>query len=167
MFVTPKAPDDGGADGTYRIVWLETNDKATAAALARSLADVVGLVLGRSNLGLRVLADHYTATRQAVEPGWVNTMKIRYQVRVSSRYILSPLPAEVDREALQVILDAFSWNALPLRPKGRDAWIVGADQPPPAETLMVAGSLVLIVQQRHADSCGCPGSCEEILGQAN
>ena len=79
-------------------------------------------------------------------------MKIRYQVRVSSRYILSPLPPQVDREALQVILDAFSWNALPLSSKGRDAWIVGADPPPPAETLMVAGSLVLIVQQRHADS---------------
>ena len=144
IYITPKAPD-GTPDGMYRIVWLETNDRLKATALARSLADVVGVVRGRNNLGLRVLADHYTSTRQFVEPGWENTMKIRYQVRVSSKYVLSPLAAEVDREALQKILDAFSWSALPLRPRGRDAWIVGADQPPPAETIMVAGTLVLIV----------------------
>ena len=89
IYITPKAPD-GTPDGMYRIVWLETNDRLKATAVARSLADVVGVVRGRNNLGLRVLADHYTSIRQSVEPGWENTMKIRYQVRVSCKYVLSP-----------------------------------------------------------------------------
>ena len=120
IFITPKA-EDGSPDGNYRIVWLETNDRGKAIALSRSIADVLGVVRGKTNLGLRVLADHYTATRQAVEPGWENSMKIRFHVRVTHRFVVSPLSVEVDREALQKILDAFAWNALPLRPRGRNA----------------------------------------------
>ena len=45
-----------------------------------------------------------------------------------------------------------------MRPKGRDAWIVGADQPPPAETLMVAGTLVLIVPLKQSHGQKTPDS---------
>ena len=117
IFMTPKA-EDGSADGSYRIVWMDSCDKSKALAMAGAQANILGIVKGKTSLGLRVLADFYTQTRQAVEPGWVNDKHIRYQVKVVHKFLVEPLPQDVDREALQKVLDKFGWNALPLKPQG-------------------------------------------------
>ena len=120
IFLTPKS-EDGSADGSYRIVWLDSCDLSKALAMAGAQANILGIVKGKTSLGLRVPADLYTQTRQAVEPGWVNDKHIRYQVRVTLKFLVSPLPQDLDREALQKILDNFGWNPLPLKQLGRAA----------------------------------------------
>ena len=143
IFVTPKMVG-GGSDGCYRVVWLQTNEVREAMALARANSNCFGIVKGRNNLGLRVPAGDYATVRKAVEPDWSNVHQIRYQVKVSKRFVLSPVPASSDRHSLQLVLDAFTWDALPIRQLGVCSWLVGADSEPPADTISISGQLVII-----------------------
>ena len=106
--------------------------------MAGAQAYILEIVKGKTSLGLRVSAAFYTQTRQAMEPGWVNDKHIRYQVRVTLKYLVSRLPQDVDMEALQKVLDKFGWNTLPLRQLGRAARIMGTEK-----TIKVGGILAL------------------------
>ena len=119
---------------------------AQALAVAKVHASSVGVVRGRGNLGVRVLADAYISTRAAIEPGWSNTTQIRYSCKVSKRFIMSPVPAEIDRGALQKILDSFLWPSVLLRQTGPNTWIIGCETEPPSETITIRGCLVLITK---------------------
>ena len=146
IFITPKG-DGNVVDGSFRVVWLQTNDVAQAAVVAKTNPSVVGLVKGRSNLGLRVASASYTEVRQAIEPDWSNDMGIRYQVKVTRRFILAPVSQVTDKKALQAVLDAFAWNSLPMRQLGPNAWLIGAEQDPPSEMISINGEWALITPQ--------------------
>ena len=151
VFITPQGPD-GGPDGSYRVIWLQTTQLEHASAIAKAQPSVLGLVRGKGSLGLRVEAEAYTSLRQAIEPGWRNDEAIRYQVHVAKRYVLSPVSSLMDRATLQSILNDFNWHALPMRQMGSTTWQIGASGPPPSDTMSIAGEIALITEFKSSSS---------------
>ena len=145
IFITPKE-EQGLAAGSYRVVWLEFDALDKALALAQTQPNVLGVVKGRGNLGLRVDVDSYISVRQSLDPTWSNDKKLRYSVRVIKKYIMAPVPAATDKGWLQGVLDEFCWSALPLRQMGGQSWLIGAEDAPPHDTITISGAVALITE---------------------
>ena len=92
--------EQGLADGSYRVVWLEFDAVDKALALAQTQPNVLEVVKGRGNLGLRVDVDSYISVRQLLDPTWSNDKKLRYSVRVIKKFIMAPVPAATDKGSL-------------------------------------------------------------------
>ena len=99
VFRTPKS-DTGLVDSTFWVVLLQSNDVGHAATFAKTNPNVIGLVKGRGNLGLRVPTAYYTEVRKVIEPDWSHD-QVCYAVKVSHKFVLAPVPKDTDKEALQ------------------------------------------------------------------
>ena len=157
IFVTLKG-DQGLPDGCYRVVWLESDSLEQALAMTQTHANIMGVVKGRGNLGLRVAVQSYTSVRQSIEPTWSNDKKIRYNVKVLMKFVMAPVPVATDKGALQAVLDEFCWLAVPLRQMGANSWLIGAEKEPPHETITIAGELALISVYQPSKNLKMPSS---------
>ena len=97
-------------------------------------------------VGLPVDVGDYVTVRSRIEPTWSKPEGIRLDIQISTRWVMEPLPMDVDRRILQIVLDHISWVACPIRQLGRTTWLVGAAQPPPQDTVQVREGLVLITE---------------------
>ena len=132
IFVRPKG-GHGLPDGCYRVVWLESDSLEQALAMIQTHANVMGVVKGRGNLGLRVAVESYTSIRQSNE-----------NVKILMEFVMAPVPVATDKGALQGVLDEFCWLAMPLRQMGATSWLIGAEKEPPHETIAIVRELALI-----------------------
>ena len=115
------------------------------ATIARSLREVYGLARGKGSFGYRVKTRDYIASREKLDP-WKRE-ELKYNVVVRLRFVLTPLPLDVDKNMLQKIVDQMKWPAVPLRQLGPATWLLGAEQAPPCDTVTFRNQLVLITAE--------------------
>ena len=65
--------------------------------------------------------------------------------------MLSPVPLQADKRAIQRMLQELAWKATPLKQIAASTWLVGAgpEDLPPVDTFTFAGLPVLITEQKH------------------
>ena len=148
-FLTPKDGDSGATSGLYRIVWLDTLDIEKATKVHRLYPELLGIVRGKQSLGVRVRAAEYSSVRKKLEPSW--TPEGLTDIVVARRWVLSPLPPQADKRAIQHMLQELAWKATPLKQIAASAWLVGAghEDQPPVDTFTFAGLPVLITEQKN------------------
>ena len=81
--------------------------------------------------------------RCQLEPAWQKE-DIKFEVVVKQRYVLSPLPLDVDRSMLQRIIDQIHWLSVSIRQMRPASWSAGSCQDPAEETLSFQDQLVLV-----------------------
>ena len=89
VLLTPKQGETGAPSGHYRVAWLDTTDLQKAAAIHRVHAELLGLVRGRSFLGLRMRAADYSAVRKKLDPSW-NAQGVLTDIPVTKKWVLNP-----------------------------------------------------------------------------
>ena len=142
VFISPK-DDAGGPSGEFRVVWTEETDCEKLRTIAKAQPGILGLVHGRTNYGYRVRVSEYAKLRTQLDPSWQRE-EVKYEVIIRKKFILTPLPLDVDRGMLQRILDQVNWLAVPIRQLGPASWLVGSSDLPPGETIAFRDRLVLI-----------------------
>ena len=148
VFLTPKSKDATGPSTEFKVVWGGSDDLSKALLVARTNAAIFGVVRGRDCLGWRVKVKDYVAVRKAIEPQWEVNSNLRYDVSISRKFIVAPLPQDIDRESMQQLLSSFLWEAVPLRQVNTVTWVVGSDQDPPNDVLHLEGSIALIREEK-------------------
>ena len=149
-FLTPKDAESGTTSGHFRVVWLDTLDIEKAIKLQRLYPELLGVVRGKQSLGLRTRASEYSCVRKKLEPSW-NPDGVLTDIVVARRWILTPVPPQVDKKAIQHMLQELGWKATPLKQIAVSTWLVGsgAEDPPPLDTFTFAGTPVLVTEQKH------------------
>ena len=150
VFLTPKEQGTSAASGRYRIIWLDTLDVDRATTWIRMCPEILGIVRGRTSLGLRTKASEYSMLRRKVEPGW-SPRGINTDLVVTRKWILSPMPTQTDKHCVQQVLNQFGWRAVPLRQTSATSWMVGSSETddPPHDLFQLQGQPVLITEHRH------------------
>ena len=164
VFLSPKSTD-GGPASNYKVVWTEVDCLQKALTIARAQSMIYGIVRGKSNFGYRVKALKYTQARQTLEPTWEKD-NIHYDILIKERYVMTPLPLDVDKAMLQTILDRMQWKAMPLKQLGPSTWMVGAETPPTSDTASFRQELVLITKEMPKQSSKQPDTAVVAAPQA-
>ena len=164
VFLSPKSTD-GGPASNYKVVWTEVDCLQKALTIARTQSMIYGIVRGKSNFGYRVKALEYTQARQTLEPTWEKD-NIHYDILIKERYVMTPLPLDVDKAMLQTILDRMQWKAMPLKQLGPSTWMVGAETPPTSDTASFRQELVLITKEMPKQSSKQPDTAVVAAPQA-
>ena len=144
-FITPKDATTYTASGLYKVIWLPSADLDQGMTVLKSIQESCGLVRGKTSLGLRVKAEHYSSVRVRLEPQWKPANEL-VNVAVEKRWMMTPIPQEMDRSAMQELLQQMGWRATPLKQVSGVTWTIGSgnSDPPPNDTVYVGGSLALI-----------------------
>ena len=137
IFINP-CGNDGEPANDYKVVWTEDMELNKVLAIAKSLQEVFGVVRGRTGFGYRVKTKDYINSRKKLEPGWARE-ELKYNIITKVKYLMTPLPLDVDKAMLQKILSQMCWAALPLRQKSQSTWLVGAES--------FWGKLVLVTEE--------------------
>ena len=135
VFLTPKSPEAGSADGAFRIIWLDTSDLPKALSIAKLQGQAMGVVRGRGNLGIRVKAEHYIVARQVLN-----------NCKVAGRYIMALVPSQTDRESLQGRL------LLECRSPYPTTWLFGGQDATSSDTITISGEVTLFTKQHAKDA---------------
>ena len=151
IFVNPKLAQ-GGADNRFKVIWADHDSLAKAQTIAKTHPSIKGLVHGKSSLGFRVQATEYSATRLRLDPSWQKDEILKYDLVVQFRYLMTPLPLDVDKGMVQEILNQMGWLATPLRQVGPASWLVGAQEEPKSEVMTFRGQMVLLTKETIKDT---------------
>ena len=148
VFITPKDQLVGASSGRFRVVWLENNDIEKAIKLHRMHPELLGVVRGKSSLGLRTRASEYSTVRKKLDPTW-NPEGILTHIVVARRWVLAPLPVQADKKLLQQMANQLGWKATPLKQISATSWLLGSgiDDVPGVDTFQFSGAPVLITEQ--------------------
>ena len=156
VYLEPRATDGTGPHPSWVVVWLPGASAAEAQHALKMSAKALSLArLGRK-YGLRakeqdeqLLFEEHRPQHQYVK------------VRVVSRFHLHPLPHGLQRQGLLTLLRKWNWLAKPLQPERGDsqgsAWLVGAEGDPPALTLPLGDSYVLITKAKDSGAMRATG----------
>ena len=150
VFLTPKQEDSAAPSGKYRVAWLDCLDLEKAASLHRLHPEMQGIVRGRSSLGLRMRAADYGTIKKKLDANW-NPNGMLTDIVIARKWSIGPVPRQVDKQCLQDALLKLGWRATPLRQIAAETWLLGAGENdiPPADTIELAGRLVLIQEQHQ------------------
>ena len=148
VFLTPKQDGDDMPSGAFRIIWLDSLNMEQAISIHRVHQGLLGIVRGRSTLGVRVRASEYGLVRKMIDPSW-SSDGVLTDIVVSRRWKLAPLPPQADKRFIQDVLTKLGWKAVPLKQISAQAWIIGAAcaDAPPTDNFQLAGKPVLITEQ--------------------
>ena len=149
VFITPKQEESSAPSGLYRVAWLDCMDLDKAISMHRMYPELQGIVRGRSSLGLRMRAADYGAIRKKLDPSWSPNGMLT-DIVINKKWSIGPVPRQVDKQCLQDALLQLGWRATPLRQVAAETWLIGANEQnlPPADTIELAGRLVLIQEQQ-------------------
>ena len=148
VFLTPKEVESAAPSGKFRVIWLDHSDLERAQKTHRLHPEFLGIVRGKQSLGLRTRAAEYTALRKKLDPSW-GPDGILVDVVVARRWILAPMPPQVDKSLVQQIISKLGWRAVPLKQIAANSWLIGSEEAdtPPSDTFEFAGKPVLITEQ--------------------
>ena len=114
VYATPKL-SNGRLDLQYKILWLK-KDHAEASVLAVKTPGCLGLVKGKSSLGLRFHQDSFDHAWAVVNPGTKPPTAITGDLVFKAE----GLPFGTTCEALQSWLQAIAWDAFQYGPWGHN-----------------------------------------------
>ena len=148
IFLTPKDAASSAPMGRFRVIWLDTLELEKAMKVHRMHPELLGLVRGRTSLGVRTHASDYSMLRRRLDPSW-SSEGLSTDLVVARKWVIAPLPTQTDKKLLQEIINRLSWKAVPLKQISANSWLVGSgeDDCPPSDTFELGGKTSLISEQ--------------------
>ena len=148
IFLTPKDAASSAPMGRFRVIWLDTLELEKAMKVHRMHPELLGLVRGRTSLGVRTHASDYSTLRRRLDPSW-SSEGLSTDLVVARKWVIAPLPTQTDKKLLQEIINRLSWKAVPLKQISANSWLVGSgeDDCPPSDTFELGGKTSLISEQ--------------------
>ena len=125
IYATPKC-SNGRLDQQYKVIWLK-EDEAEASVLAVKAPGCLGLVRGKSSLGLRFHQDSFEKAWETLNPGLPPPTSIDGDIV----YKAEGLPFGTTSDTLRAWLQSMGWEAVPVRSLGPQSWLIRTASHPP------------------------------------
>ena len=138
VYATPKLPS-GRLDQTYKIIWLP-KEETQAPILGMKAPNCLGLVKGRSTLGLRFLEQDFDKAWNVLYPGQPKPQ----QIVGDHMYKVDGLPFGTTAVMLQEWASKINWGCHPIKALGPTAWLLRAGSHPPEGVVMFNSTPVLL-----------------------
>ena len=138
VYATPKVPS-GRLDQSYKIIWLP-KDETAAPILGMKAPNCLGLVKGRSSLGLRFLEQDFDKAWQVLCPGQTKPEPIVGDLMFKA----DGLPFGTTMIMLQEWASKVNWTCHPIKALGPTAWLLRAGTHPPEGVLMFNSTPILL-----------------------
>ena len=138
VFCTPKERN-GRVSSQYKIVWLE-GSHSHATVQAAKTQHCLGLVRGKSNLGLRYHIDNYEMAWKVLFPG----LKVPEKSVGDLIFKVEGLPFGCTPDTLMAWVGVIQWEAKPLKALGPQTWLFRSSVHPPPGLVMFNSHPVLV-----------------------
>ena len=138
MFLTPKQPD-GRLCSSYKIIWIE-GDLCKVSALSAQCSACLGLVRGKTSLGLRFKDADFATAWSVLHP----SLPLPAKSSGDQIYKIEGLPFGCTADMIQKWAKATTWDCVPFRAMGPQSWLVRTDVLPPEGVPMFNTHPVLI-----------------------
>ena len=149
IFLTPKDSATFTASGLYKVIWLQSAQLEEGMIILKSIQESCGLVRGKTSLGIRVRAENYSSVRTRLEPQWKAQSDL-VNIAIEKRWTMTPVPHELDRGAVQDLLQSMGWRATPIKKLNGNTWMIGSgkNDNPASDTVFVGSCLALVSELR-------------------
>ena len=138
IYATPKL-SSGRLDQSYKIIWI-SKDEAAPAVLAMKAPNCMGLVKGKSSMGLRFLEQDFGKAWDVLHPGIDKPVTIEGDLVFKAE----GLPFGTTADMIKEWAGKTGWICAPIRALGPSAWLLRAASQPPQGLVMFNASPILI-----------------------
>ena len=137
IFCTPKNAG-GRQDSRFRIIWSE-GDLPRLTTLSKQTSGCIGLVKGRTGMGLRFRQEDFSEAWKIICPA----KEVPPDLQGATWFKVQPLPYGTSRDMLLQWAKAYRWTIQPIRQVGATAWLIASAEAAPEGILMFNSSPVL------------------------
>ena len=137
IFCTPKN-ESGRQDLRFRIVWIE-GDLPRLTTLSKQTSGCIGLVKGRTGMGLRFRQEDFSEAWKIICP----SKEVPPDLQGATWFKVQPLPYGASRDMLLQWAKAYRWTIHPIRQIGATAWLIASGEAVPEGILLFNSSPVL------------------------
>ena len=138
IFCTPKN-ESGRQDLRFRIVWID-GDLPRLTTLSKQTSGCIGLVKGRTGMGLRFRQEDFSEAWKIICPA----KEVPPELQGATWYKVQPLPYGTSRDMLLQWAKAYRWTIQPIRQVGATAWLIASAEAVPEGILLFNSSPVLV-----------------------
>lgn len=146
VFLTPKT-ESKQLDPRFAAVLLPGASFEEARSKALHYKHSVGIVMIKKQFAIRVAKEALLDARAALSP---ESIFIPSGVNANTNarlWIMSQVKASFAHDELTKGLNAAGWEATALKQTGAEAWLIAAENPPPAAHINLNGHIVLIAEK--------------------
>ena len=144
IYFEPREETGTGSHSDFHVVWLPPCSRQEAVHKLRTASTAISLVRFKTKFGIRLRTGDAEALHLKLRPN-----ATFFAAKPAALYRAHPLPHGLDRKAMAKLLGDWGWKkARPLQPtRGSSiggAWLIGADEEPPASVVTAFNQDVLL-----------------------